>query len=124
MSEKHAQGKTRSTRGTEVYGGQSPDQPHSKGGIAAISEQLESLTQRINGTPRSGALAGLSRIVGGIVTRMIADRADRLREVNECIEWYEREKVKRLQELVELQDLAMQMTEFLVSSANEGDNAE
>lgn len=37
---------------------------------------------------------------------MIEDKRDRIREVDECLEWYQREKQKRLLELADLEQFA------------------
>ncbi|MEO0487949.1 MAG: hypothetical protein AAFZ49_00145 [Cyanobacteria bacterium J06659_2] len=42
--------------------------------------------------------------VGGIVAQLIRDANDRLGEVEECIEWYQREAVKCRERLTELEE--------------------
>jgi hypothetical protein len=102
MNQDNAQSKAQSAWGVEEHGNQGQDQPNSKAGVAAVSNLNESICERIFRAIREGKANG---ITGGILARMISDKQDRIREAEECIEWYERERQKRSGELMELQQL-------------------
>jgi hypothetical protein len=61
------------------------------------------------GDDRAAGAWGAAKLLGGILTRLIAEKQSRIREVQECLEWYQRELVQREEELQELQHLADQM---------------
>lgn len=106
MHENNAEIETRGAWGTEVRGDQSPADPNSENGPSATGETSESVSV---GILRAVGPGGDGAIIGGIVTRMIADKEERIREVRECIKWYQDEELKRLAELEDLQQLANQI---------------
>ena len=68
------------------------------------------------GASRADCTGGIPRggVAGGIVSQLIAQAEDQLREAQECISWYQRseEKIQRqLENLRQLQELAEQEEE-------------
>ena len=103
MSTENAEKQASSIRGSENDRAESPADSNCESGSTTSSPA--------NGTVSIGA-AGANwkgSIIGGILSRMIAEKRSRIREVNECLDWYEREKLQREQELAELERLAEQI---------------
>lgn len=106
MTNSNAQGQTQSTRRTEEHGVESTHQSHGEGGVTTASQNSQPIGIRIHGTTGERSAGG---VVGGILTRMIAEKQERVREARECVEWYQREEIKRLEELAELEKLVEQL---------------
>lgn len=106
MSKADAQSQAQSAWGAEGQQANPEADGYSQSGSGSLSREPEDFSQRAGRTIGSGA------IIGGILTRMIADKHERIREVDECLEWYAREKLKRLEELGELEKLASELGEI------------
>lgn len=102
MEEQNAESITQSARGTQIGAIEGTDYADREGRIAEVSRFFEHFDLRDFRAAGPGATGWL---VGGILTRIVEDKLDRVREAEECIEWYEREKQKRLEELEALQSL-------------------
>jgi hypothetical protein len=103
MSTENAEKQASSAWGSEERRVESQADANSESGASTASETDGTLPIGTAGANWAGS------IVGGILSRMIAEKRSRIREVDECLEWYEREKVQRTEELVELEQLAAQI---------------
>lgn len=86
---------------------------HSQGAASETGPEPEHLSLRTN---RADCTGGIPRggIAGGILSQLIQQAEDQLREAEECISWYERAKEKaqrQVENLRQLQQLAEQETE-------------
>jgi hypothetical protein len=103
MSQIDAENQAQSIPRTEEHSDRSEDHENSSLGAASPGGQLRSLNQRVV------RAFGQGSIIGGIIARMISDKQERIREVDDCLEWYQREREKRLIELAELEALLPQI---------------
>lgn len=106
----NAQGKPWEVRGVKVEFVVSPPNTDSEG--QALGEGSGSGCQHVR-VNREGGSEGFpgGLLFGGILTQLIEQAEDQLREAQECISWYERaeEKArKQLENLKQLQQLADQ----------------
>lgn len=104
---------TRQVRGTQDGAARAEPDPNSK--TAANSEGSGIGGERV-GIGRESCTQGVfgGELLGGILTQLIEQAEDQLRETQECISWYQRaeEKArKQLENLKQLQQLADQETE-------------
>ena len=102
-----AQDETQPARGTEIGGSKGADHADCQAGATDDSGQLESESQRVARTAWQGA----SKFIGGILTRLLSDKEERIREVKAYITWYEDELAKREAELADLQQFADQVSQ-------------
>jgi hypothetical protein len=103
MSTENAEKQASSIRGSENDRAKSEVDPNGQSGASASSPRNGAISVGAAGANWTGS------IIGGILSRMIAEKRSRIREVDECLEWYEREKVQREEELAELERLAAQI---------------
>lgn len=96
----NAKSETQSARGAETGEATALSQQDCESRTGQPSEEHELLDQR------ASRAVGERVVAGGILARMIEDKRDRIREVDECLEWYQREKQKRLLELADLEQFA------------------
>lgn len=83
---------------------------HGQGNVDEESPGSEHLHLGADRADCTGGTAG-SCLAGGILTQLISQAEDQLREAEECISWYERAKEKarkQLENLKQLQQLAEQ----------------
>ncbi|MEM9449682.1 MAG: hypothetical protein AAGA75_14235 [Cyanobacteria bacterium P01_E01_bin.6] len=76
----------------------------SERGVREDCRQHESLNLGADRTSGPGGIDN-SLIIGGIIQALKDDVEERLREVDECVEWYQREKVKHERRLAQLESL-------------------
>lgn len=103
MSTENAEKQASSARRGQERGIEGQANADSEGRVATASETDGAIPIGASRADWAGT------IVGGILSRMIAEKRSRIREVDECLEWYEREKVQRVEELAELEQLAAQI---------------
>jgi len=96
------QDETQSARRTEVGGGQGQDHANRQTGVDLDLDIVKSEPERDDRTTGAGAI----ELIGGILTRLLSDKEERIREVQACITWYEEELVKRQAELADLREFA------------------
>lgn len=94
----NAKGKTRATRGTENRTHRVSADPDRERGIAGTRFESGDLDRGTDRTVGTEAISSTS-LAGGILTQLIATTHDqlgetlkRVRDAEECIRWYEREK--------------------------------
>ena len=103
MSRNNAEKQASSAWGSENDRSEGQVNPDSQSRVANAGTTVGSIPLGVPGANWTGT------IIGGILSRMIAEKRSRIREVDECLEWYEREKVQRTEELEELERLAAQL---------------
>lgn len=105
-----AEGSARQIWGAEGGADAAPADSHGEGEVTRASRPPEHLGFR---TDRADCTGGIPRggVTGGILSQLISQAEDQLREAEECISWYERAKQKahkQLENLKQLQQLAEQ----------------
>lgn len=99
-----------------VSGGESPapgtNNQGGQAGTGSLGGQLSPEPERVSGEAGPGAFRYKGvEIIGGILAQLQLEASERLREAEECIEWYQREKAKVELRLSELERLRQQIEE-------------
>lgn len=114
------EGKTSQARGTQEVGKLLHD-TDSIGGMEGIGGTVRGLSLGTRGVNWEGDGTTVALLLGGIIEQLLENEKQRLTEVRECVEWYEREDnliQARIQKLEKLQEVAQQAIKPLDTSTN------